>query len=130
MPEIASVVVLGNRDETTTLGWVASLLSAADDPLGLAMFKTTDGALEIGQVERLTTIAGQGVAGSIDGHAVVVGGSLFFLDHGLSLGDFASWDTRLTQQGQSVIFAAVDGELAAFLSVLVTERAVFSSRKG
>jgi cation transport ATPase len=131
MPKIASVVVLGNRDETTVLGWVASLLSAAGDPLGVAIFNAAkDGELQVGHAERLTTVAGKGVAGSIDGHAVVVGASSFLLDHGLSLGDFENWGTRLAQQGQSVAFAAVDGKLAAFLSVLASEPEVSGSRKG
>jgi cation transport ATPase len=130
MPEIVSVVVLGNRDETTVLGWVASLLSAAGDPLGEAINAATGDPLQMGHTERLTAVGGKGVSGSIDGHVVVVGDSTFLLDHGLSLGDFESWDARLAQQGQSVIFAAVDGELAAFLSVLASEPEVSGGRKG
>ena len=130
LPEIVSVVVLGNRDETTVLGWAASLMSAAGDPLGVAIFDAaTDRALEIRQTERPMTIAGKGVVGSIDGHAVVVGDASFLQDHGLSLGDFETWDIRLAQRGQSVVFVAVDGELAAFLSVLASEPAVSRSRK-
>ena len=131
MPEIVSVVVLGNRNETTVLGWVAGLLSAAGDPLGEAISNAaTEDPLQMGHTERLTAVAGKGVSGSIDGHVVVVGDSTFLLDHGLSLGDFESWDARLAQQGQSVIFAAVDGELAAFLSVLASEPEVSGGRKG
>ena len=131
MPKIASVVVIGNRDETTVLGWVASLLSAAGNPLGRAIFNAaTDSELEIGHVERFTTNTGKGVTGSIDGHTVVVGDSAFLLNHGLSLGNFESWDIRLAQQGQSVIFAAVDGGLAAFISLLASEPEVFGTRKG
>ena len=130
LPEIVSVVVLGNRDETTVLGWAASLMSAAGDPLGVAIFNAaTDRALEVRHTERSTAIAGKGVAGSIDGHAVVVGDSSFLQDHGLSLGDFETWDIRLAQRGQSVVFVAVDGELAAFLSVLTNETAVSKTRK-
>jgi Cu+-exporting ATPase len=131
LPEIVSVVILGNRDETTVLGWVASLLSAAGHPLGVAIFNAvTDGQLQIGHTERLTIVAGKSVVGSIDGHAVVVGDSTFLSAHGLSLGDFETWDTRLAQQGQSVILAAIDGELAAFLSVLASKPQVSCSRKG
>jgi P-type Cu+ transporter len=130
MPDLVSVVVIGNRDETTVLGWVASLLSAAGDPLGLAIFAATDSELEVSQVEQFTAKASKGVAGSIDGHTVVVGDAPFLLNHGLSLGDFENWDIRLAQQGQSVTFAAVDGELAAFLSVLASEPEVSSKRKG
>jgi Cu+-exporting ATPase len=130
VPQIVSVVVLGNRDETTVLGWIASLLSAAGDPLGVAIFASTDRKLEIGQVKPFATNASKGIVGSIDGHKVVVGDAAFLLDHGLSLGDFESWNTRLAQQGQSVIFAAVDDELAAFLSVLASEPEVSGSRKG
>jgi Cu+-exporting ATPase len=89
MPQVASVVVFGDRDETTVLGLVVSLMS------------------------------GKGATGTVDGHAVVVGDASFLVEHGISLGDFASWDIRLAQQGQSVVFVAVDGELAAFFSVVM-----------
>ena len=130
LPEIVSVVVLGNRDETTVLGWAASLMSAVGDPLGVAIFNSaTDKALEIRHTERPTTIAGKGVAGSIDGHEVVVGNASFLQDRGLSLSGFETWDIRVAQQGQSVVFVAVDGELAGFLSVLTSETAVSKTRK-
>jgi P-type Cu+ transporter len=130
MPEIVSVVVLGGRDEGTVLGLIASLMSAADDPLGSAILNgSTDSDLKVRRAAWFRTVAGKGVTGSVDNHDLVVGSSSFLLDHGLSLGDFDAWHLRADQQGQTTIFAAVDGELAAFLSVLKRQPVVFGGRR-
>ncbi|HET9220401.1 MAG TPA: hypothetical protein VFR18_25705 [Terriglobia bacterium] len=117
-PEIASVVVLGNRDESMVLRLAANLLLAVDDPLGSAVLDVAALAdQEPRRASHIQVIDGQGVVGSVNGHGIVIGSAALFSDHGLSLGDFENWDIRLARQGQRVVFVAVDGELAAFLSI-------------
>lgn len=124
--KIVSVVVLGNRDESTVLRLAANLMLAVDDPLGSAVLDAATVAdQEFRHATDVRVIDGKGVVGSVNGHVIVVGNAALFSDHGLSLGNFESWDIRLAEQNQRVVFVAVDGELAAFLSTSVSE----SSRK-
>jgi Cu+-exporting ATPase len=121
-PRLASVVVFGNHDESTVLGLTASLMLALDDPLATALLDAAALAdREPHRTNHFRVIDGKGVVGSVNGHAIAVGNASLFSDHGLSLGDFENWDVRLSQQGQRVVFVAVDGELAAFLSISKSE---------
>ena len=116
-PMIASLVVLGNRDESTVLRLTASLMLAVDDPLGSAVLDAAALAdQEPRRASEVEVIDGKGIVGSVNGHAIVIGSAALFSDQGLSLGDFENWDSRLARQDQRVVFVAVDGELAACLS--------------
>jgi len=115
---IVSVVVFGDRDETALLAMAASLALAVDDPLGAAILKTAPhGGIGLPHVEQIQLISERGVAGSVDGHMVVLGSSSFLADRGLSIGNLGDWVERLAPQGQMLTFLAVDGELAGFLKL-------------
>ena len=121
-PRIESVVVLGNRDESTVLRLTANLMLAVGDPLGSAVLDAAAVAdHEPRRASQVQVIDGKGIVGSVNGHAIVVGSAALFSDQGLSLGDFENWDIRLARQDQRVVFVAVDGELAAFLSISASE---------
>jgi cation transport ATPase len=75
---IVSVVVFGDRDETALLAMAASLALAVDDPLGAAILKTAPNSSSgLPRVEQIQSISERGVAGSVDGHVVVLGSSSF-----------------------------------------------------
>jgi Cu+-exporting ATPase len=115
---IVSVVVFGDRDETALLAMAASLALAVDDPLGAAILKTTPhSGAGLPHVEQIQSISERGVAGSVDGHVVVLGSSSFLADRGFSIGNLGDWVEGLAQQEQRVTFLAVDGELAGFLKI-------------
>jgi cation transport ATPase len=57
-----------------------------------------------------------GAAGG--GRAVVVGDECRFAELGLSIERFGDWPQRLRQQGQQVVFVAVDGHIAGLLGVV------------
>ena len=121
-PRIVSVVVLGERDETALLSTAASLALAVDDPLGAAILKTEPNiGAGLPRVEQIQSASEHGVAGSVDGHVVVLGNSSFLADLGLSIGSLGDWAERLVEQGQRVTFLAVDGHLAAFLKLSLDE---------
>ena len=93
-PKVVSVVALDGRDEKTLLALAARLTDGLDP--------------------RLTN----GVAGSVDGHDVVLGNAAMFTDLGLSIERLGTWSERLRQHGQHVWFVAVDGRTAGFLGML------------
>jgi cation transport ATPase len=57
-------------------------------------------------------------SGAAEGHSVVVGDAARFAELGLSIGRLGDWPDRLRQQGQRVVFVAVDGETAGLLGVI------------
>ena len=53
-----------------------------------------------------------------DGHVVIVADAPRFAALGLSIDALGSWPERLRQQGQHVVFVAVDGQVAGLLGVI------------
>jgi P-type Cu+ transporter len=119
-PRIVSIVVFGDRNETALLAMAASLGLVVNDPLGAAILETApDSGTELPHVEHVQSMSEKGVAGSVDGHVVVFGNSSFLADLGLSIGNLGDWAGRLAQQGQRVMFLAVDGQPAGFLKLSI-----------
>jgi Cu+-exporting ATPase len=114
--KIVSVVMLGDRDETVVLALAARLARSLDEALSTAIAETaSDGSMTLGHVDYVQLTTDKGVAGSIDRHAVVLGNSSFLASLGLSVGSFGEWEERTAPEGETVIFVAVDGQLAGFL---------------
>ena len=57
-------------------------------------------------------------SGAAEGHSVVVGDTARFAELGLSIDRLGDWPDRLRQQGQRVVFVAVDGATAGLLGVI------------
>ena len=57
-------------------------------------------------------------AGVVDGHDVVVGDAQKFAELGLSVEPLGDWPNRLRQQGQRVVFIAIDGRTAGLVGVV------------
>jgi Cu+-exporting ATPase len=69
-------------------------------------------------VDRVEESADAGVVASINGATVVVGTAALFTNLGLSVAAFGDWPQRLQQQGQRVLFVAIDGRAAGFIGVI------------
>jgi cation transport ATPase len=57
-------------------------------------------------------------SGAAEGHSIVVGDATRFAELGLSIHRLGDWPDRLRQQGQRVVFVAVDGQTAGLLGVI------------
>jgi hypothetical protein len=119
VPQVMSVVIVGDRDEPTVLALAASLARAIDERLGSAILGATPNTTVFRDVANFNYVEGKGMAGSVDGHAVVLGNSCFFTDLGLSIGRLEKWSEALPSPDEKVIFVAVDGQPAGFLRLSV-----------
>ena len=122
-PRLVSVVAIGGREETALLALAASLARGSGHPLGEAILDSArERGIELEQAGRLQDIAGNGVAGMVAGHTVILGDAELFADLGLSTGHLGDWAERLREQGQRVMFLAVDGQAAGLLGVADSAR--------
>jgi Cu+-exporting ATPase len=117
-PSLATVEVLGALDESTMLRLVASLEQGSEHPLAAAIVRGAR-ARGIALVEPtgFEAITGRGARGTVDGRAVAVGNARLLADAAVDAAPLQSRAESLRRQGQTVMFAVVDGAPAALIGV-------------
>jgi Cu+-exporting ATPase len=118
-PVLQACVPAAGVAEPDLLTLVASLEQSSEHPLAAAIVNAArTRGLALKPVSDFRSVTGGGVAGQVDGRRVLVG-TLDFLRHELATGvDTLAEPGRLRQeQGQTVVFAAVNGQAAGLLAV-------------
>jgi Cu+-exporting ATPase len=116
-PRLVSVLPAG-WSEADLLRLSASLERASEHPLAAAIVAGAEerGAVLTGASE-FQSITGKGVTGTIEGRKVALGNRALMDDLGVSLGDLPAKADEMRSDGQTVLFAAVDGRPAGLLGV-------------
>jgi Cu+-exporting ATPase len=104
--------------EPELLRLAASLEQSSEHPLAAAIVR---GALErdvaLATASDFQSLTGKGVQGRVDGRGVAVGNARLIGERGGTLGALAEQAESLRRDGQTVMFVAVDGQLAALFGV-------------
>ncbi|HUI42072.1 MAG TPA: heavy metal translocating P-type ATPase [Terriglobia bacterium] len=120
-PQLARVVPLGGSSEDEILALAASLEQASEHPLAAAIVAGARArGLTLLPVDDFRAVTGKGVTGRIGGRRVALGNPEMLLEAGVHAGEIETLDASaegLRQQGQTVMFAAVDGRRAGLVSV-------------
>ena len=117
-PSLATVEALGARDEASVLRLVAGLEQRSEHPLAAAIVRgARERGLALVEPSGFEALAGRGARGTVDGHAVAVGNARLLEDAGVDAAALAPRAEALRRQGQTVMFAVVDGAPAALLGV-------------
>jgi len=69
------------------------------------------------KAESFQSVTGKGVTGKVDGHAVALGNRRLIEDIGIDPGKLSEKAEQMRSEGQTVMFLAVDGEIAGLLGV-------------
>jgi P-type Cu+ transporter len=117
-PKLVTVEPRGGFDEAGLLRLVASLENVSEHPLAASI---VGGARErnvtLAEVRDFESVTGKGVSGTVEGHRVSIGN----LRHVEALGvDATSLRDRadaLRREGQTVMFVAIDRQLAGLVGV-------------
>ncbi len=111
--------VVTDEEEGEFLRLVASVEAASGHPIGKAIALGADERhIELDTPDRVESLAGLGVVGSIDGHEVVVGKEKLVVDRGLLVAD--RWHdsmTRFEEEGKTAFLAGWDGEVRGVIAV-------------
>jgi Cu+-exporting ATPase len=115
-PSVTDVVV-DSMEEQELLRLVASLERASEHPLAQAVVRAAEArGIRLSPVSDFFTATGQGAVGSVGGRQVAVGSTGFMQAAGIPP-NLAARANALRVQGKTVIFAAVDGRVAALIAV-------------
>jgi Cu+-exporting ATPase len=117
-PALGRVVALGTFSQEVVLACAAALERSSEHPLGRAI---VEGALARGvlpvEVTRFDSITGEGVTGMWDGRHLSLGNAVLMRAADVAVDAAHEESERLRRTGQTIMFLAIDGQLAGILSV-------------
>ena len=117
-PKLVTVKALSGLQEQEFLSLAASLEQASEHPLAHAI---VTGAKEKGvalqEVKEFKSVTGKGATAQVGNHQVAIGNKALLEELSIQLGDAESQADSLRDDGQTVMYAAVNGKLAGLLGV-------------
>jgi Cu+-exporting ATPase len=109
---------VGSDPAIELLRVVAALEQASEHPLGLAIVEAAHArGLTLPPVARFESVAGQGVAGEVDGHTVIAGTQTFLSDRGIDVSVLDAEASALRSDGHTIVFAGVDARPAGLFAI-------------
>ncbi|MBI2393051.1 MAG: copper-translocating P-type ATPase [Deltaproteobacteria bacterium] len=117
-PELQAIEVFEGTDRAEALRLAGSIELASEHPLAdaiVAAARRED--VPIVAAGAFESVTGQGVVGTVDGRRVLLGNARLLEEHGVDLRPARDRADRLRADGDTVMFLAVDGRVAALLGV-------------
>lgn len=117
-PRLVSIVSGPGFDESVWFPWVASLEKASEHPLAAAIVNGAESrSLTLTQAEHFESVTGKGIKGRVGSASVALGNAALMQSLGVEYSILAERAEALRKDGQTVMFAAVDGKFAGLLGV-------------
>src|SRR5882757_4622496 len=120
-PELTDVVTAPGFSQDNLLRLVASAEHSSEHPLGQAIVReAADRGIDIDEVTDFDSVTGQGVRATVGGRRVLVGKASLLVEAGINPDPLGAAADRLSGEGKSPIYAAIDNNLAGVLAVADT----------
>jgi len=117
-PHLSALKPQPGLEESDLLSLAASLERASEHPLAGAIVAAAEAlSLPLSAVTDFRSFTGQGVAGSVEGKAVVLGNAALFQSLGIDPGDLLRESEDLGRDGSTTILLAVNRRPAGVLAV-------------
>ena len=117
-PKLVSVVPFGGRSESDAVRLAAALERSSEHPLATAILSgARERGIEIPSAAEFRAVPGKGIVARVDGVSAALGNLAMMEDAGVATDTARSKADELRREGQTVMFLALDGELAALLGV-------------
>jgi Cu+-exporting ATPase len=117
-PALTQVIPLGEFSQELVLACAAGLERASEHPLARAV---VEGASARGvapaEIEHFDSVTGQGVTGTWNGRRLSLGNAVLMHEAGVPVESVHEESERLRRTGQTVLFLAIDLQLAGILAV-------------
>jgi Cu+-exporting ATPase len=117
-PALAAVRTLGTLPEDEALRLAASLERGSEHPIAAAVVAGAAArGLALAAATDFASVAGKGVAGTVDGRRVAIGNAGYLAGLGVDVTAAVEAAEALRRDGATAVLVAVDGEAAAALAV-------------
>lgn len=117
-PQLTSAAPVNGFSESELLGFVASIERASEHPLAAAIVKGAESrAIEVRNVTEFESLTGLGVKGQVGFTKVAVGNEELLRQLNVDIQPLQERADELRSDGQTVMYAAIDGKLAGLVAV-------------
>ncbi|HEB71068.1 MAG TPA: heavy metal translocating P-type ATPase, partial [Nitrospirae bacterium] len=117
-PELVSVIPSANFSEDEIVSFAASLEKGSEHPLAEAIVKgAKERGIDIHEIKDFSSITGKGVRGAARGQAVALGNLKLLDELKIDPASFALKAEELQKQGNTVVFLAVQKQVAGILAI-------------
>jgi Cu+-exporting ATPase len=117
-PKLTMFANAGVVDDGTALWLAASLERGSEHPLAAAFAAAAEErGLKLSPVSEFRSATGKGVIGKVDGRGVALGNQGLLAESGVDLGAWAEKAGEWRERGATVVFLAVDKQLAYLFGV-------------
>ena len=117
-PELTDLIAAEGWSEADALRLIASAEAQSEHPIARAIVAAAEmRGLALTQTTDFRAHPGHGLSAYVEGRRVEIGADRFMASLGLSVATFADRAAALADEGKSPLYAAIDGQLAAMLSV-------------
>ena len=120
-PSLTDVLVANGFAEGDVLRLAAAVERASEHPLAQAIVEGAESkGLPASEAQDFQAVPGHGVAGRVDGRAVLLGNLKLMGQRGVKVGPLEAEVGRLAETGKTPMFVAVDGRAAGVIAVADT----------
>jgi len=117
-PGLVTFETRGSLGEEEVLALVAGVEQRSEHPLAFAIVEAArDRDIAPSEATAFDSVNGKGVKGTVQDREVIVGSRSYLEEEHVDAGEWDSKASALRDEGQTVVFAAVDGELCALLGI-------------
>ena len=117
-PQLTSVAPINGFSEPELLGLVAGIERASEHPLAAAIVRGAESrGIAIGDTQEFKSITGRGVTGKVGSRQVALGNEEFLRQLNVDTQLLQTRADELRSDGQTVMFAAVEGKAAGLIAV-------------
>ena len=117
-PALAHFAVVDGFDKNEALALIAAVEARSEHPIADAIVTAAkEKGLKLADVSAFESVPGFGLKASVSGREVAIGADRYMAKIGHDVAVFANDASRLGDEGQTPLYAAIDGRLAAIITV-------------
>lgn len=117
-PKLVTVKPFGSFSVNELLSLSASLEQLSEHPLASAIVMgAKEKQVAVTSAQNFKSVTGKGAHAEVSGHQLAIGNKALLQDSEIELGEAEAEADRLREDGQTVMYVAIDGKLAGLLGV-------------
>ncbi|MGJ8628117.1 MAG: heavy metal translocating P-type ATPase [Sulfitobacter sp.] len=117
-PEVTDLTITNGFDAADVMRLVASVEAMSEHPIAAAIVRRAEqDGLTLSTLDDFTSVTGYGVSAVVEGRRILIGADRLMIREGIALDKGRDIGDALGLEGETPLYAAIDGRLAAVIAV-------------